>query len=88
MRSIYNLAALCATSALLCVRPVLAGNGYGGSSDKALSVDFQTFELDGQVHDMLWCGQNDEIILVQSSDGTVYRSRDRGLSWKRLKNLM
>jgi hypothetical protein len=37
---------------------------------------------------MLWCGQNDEIILVQSSDGTVYRSRDRGLSWKRLKNLM
>ena len=82
------MTALCATIALTFVKSVQAGNGYGGTSDKALAVDFQTFELDGQVHDMLWCGQNDEIILVQSSDGTIYRSRDRGLSWKRLKNLM
>ena len=59
---------------------------YSGS--KSSAVDFQTFELDGDVHDMLWCGSNDEIILVQSTDGTVYRSRDRGLSWKRLKNIM
>jgi len=77
------LTALCATIALTCLESVQASN-----NDKALSVDFQTFELDGSVHDMLWCGAGDEIILVQSSDGTVYRSRDRGLSWKRLKNLM
>jgi len=24
--------------------------------DIALNIDFQTFELDGQVHDILWCG--------------------------------
>lgn len=32
--------------------------------EMALNVDYQTFELDGHVHDMLWCGTNDETILV------------------------
>lgn len=56
--------------------------------DVALNIDFQTFELDGHVHDILWCGSSDETILVQTDDGTVYRSRDRGANWKRLKSLM
>ena len=56
--------------------------------DFASTIDFQTFELDGHVHDILWCGSNDETILVQTDDGTVYRSRDRGANWKRLKSLM
>jgi len=54
----------------------------------AAKVDFQTFDLDGQVHDLMWCGFNDETILMHTTDGTIYRSRDRGLSWKRLKNLL
>jgi hypothetical protein len=56
--------------------------------DIALNIDFQTFELDGHVHDILWCGSTDETILVQTDDGTIYRSRDRGANWKRLKSLM
>lgn len=36
----------------------------------------------------MWCGVNDETILVQTSDGTIYRSRDRGGTWKRLKSIM
>ena len=52
------------------------------------AVDFQTFELEGEVKSLLWCGNNDEIILLHSADGSIYRSRDRGESWKRLKNLM
>jgi len=36
----------------------------------------------------MWCGYNDETILMHTSDGNIYRSRDRGLSWKRLKNLL
>lgn len=58
------------------------------SKDLAATIDFQTFELDGHVHDILWCGANDETILVQTDDGTVYRSRDRGANWKRLRSLM
>jgi len=37
---------------------------------------------------MMWCGTNDEAILVQTSDGSIYRSRDRGSTWKRLKSIM
>lgn len=51
-------------------------------------VDHQTFELDGEIQDMMWCGNSDEIILVKTDDGTIYRSRDRGSNWKRLKSLM
>ena len=68
------------------------GNGSSSSSNNrstmSASVDFQTFELDGEVKNLLWCGNNDEIILLHADDGTVYRSRDRGNSWKRLKALM
>ncbi len=54
----------------------------------ASQVDFQTFDIDGQVHDLMWCGYQDEIVLLHTTDGTIYRSRDRGLSWKRLRNLL
>ena len=66
------------------------GSSSSGNSRSAMSaaVDFQTFELDGEVKNLLWCGNNDEIILLHADDGTVYRSRDRGNSWKRLKALM
>ena len=57
-------------------------------SDMAARVDFQTFELNGSVEDMMWCGTNDETILVHTSDGSIYRSRDRGSNWKRLAALM
>lgn len=51
-------------------------------------VDFQTFELDGEIKDMMWCGATDETVLVLTQDGSIYRSRDRGGNWKRLKSLM
>jgi len=51
-------------------------------------VDFQTFELDSEIQDLVWCGANDENVLVQTSTGSIYRSRDRGSNWKKLKALM
>ena len=63
-----------------------SSNGF--HKDMASAVDFQTFDLDGQVHDLMWCGYNDEVVLMHTSEGTIYRSRDRGLSWKRLKGLL
>lgn len=63
-----------------------SANGF--HKDMASAVDFQTFDLDGQVHDLMWCGYNDEVVLMHTSEGTIYRSRDRGLSWKRLKGLL
>ena len=36
----------------------------------------------------MWCGNTDEVVLMHTMDGFIYRSRDRGLSWKRLKSLL
>ena len=36
----------------------------------------------------MWCGTSNEVILVLTESGTVYRSRDRGGSWKRLQQVM
>ena len=55
------------------------------NSDK---VSFQIFEIDGPLLDIMWCGNTNEVILVQSEAGTIYRSRDRGESWKKLHSIM
>ena len=93
MKAIALLSALCATSMLTTTVVARMGGDPGrgqkkNDSNMADKVDFQTFDLDGQVHDLMWCGFNDETILMHTSDGTIYRSRDRGLSWKRLRNLL
>jgi len=36
----------------------------------------------------MWCGSTNEVLLVQSEAGTIYRSRDRGDSWKKLHSIM
>jgi len=84
-------------NALACVITTLFTSNNNGSiltqarssnDNLADFVEFQTFELDGEIEDMMWCGSNDETILVKTGDGSIYRSRDRGSNWKRLKSLM
>lgn len=75
-------------SLLACALTTTLLNARTTTGSKADLVDFQTFELDGTIEDMMWCGANDETILVKTGDGTIYRSRDRGSNWKRLKSLM
>ena len=83
MRRVIQL--LLAATTLMTASRVSARFGVTDTPKLGDSVDFQTFELDGEVRNILWCGNNDEIILLLSSDGSIYRSRDRGASWKRLK---
>jgi len=47
-------------------------------------VSFQSFEIAGQLDDIMWCGARNDVILVHTTEGIVYRSRDRGDSWKKL----
>jgi photosystem II stability/assembly factor-like uncharacterized protein len=51
-------------------------------------IDYNKYEMDSPIHDMMWCGTSNEVILVLSNAGTVYRSRDRGQGWKKLQGLM
>jgi photosystem II stability/assembly factor-like uncharacterized protein len=51
-------------------------------------IDYNKYELDSAVGDMMWCGKDNEVILVLTGKGSIYRSRDRGNSWKKLQSLM
>ena len=57
----------------------------GANTDK---VSFNIFEIDNRLIDILWCGNTNEVILVQTDAGTIYRSRDKGDSWKKLRSMM
>jgi len=79
-RSLLQTATLCLLASRSTTNVVNAVN-----NDK---VSFQIFEIDGPLLDIMWCGSTNEVILVQSEAGTVYRSRDRGDSWKKLHSIM
>ena len=72
-----------ALSALALVTGQVVARG-----DLSALVDYQTFELESDVSNMIWCGAQDEIVLVLTGDGNILRSRDRGSNWKRLRTLM
>jgi hypothetical protein len=51
-------------------------------------IDYNKYEMDAPITDMMWCGSSNEVILVLTNAGTVYRSRDRGQAWKKLQGIM
>jgi photosystem II stability/assembly factor-like uncharacterized protein len=51
-------------------------------------VGVNVFEIDSRLVDIMWCGNTNEVILVQTQEGTIYRSRDKGDSWKKLHSMM
>ena len=92
MRRIALLTALCASALLLTANRVAASVGMHKKQEHkanmSAAADFQTFDLEGQVHDLMWCGYNNEIIMMHTSEGLLYRSRDRGLSWKKMQSTL
>jgi hypothetical protein len=82
-RRLISLASLCLLTNRSATNVVNVVNAV--NSDK---VSFQIFEIDSPLLDIMWCGNTREVILVQSEKGTIYRSRDRGESWKKLHSIM
>ena len=82
-RRLFAYATLCYVANRSATNVVNVVNAV--NSDK---VSFQVFEIDSPLLDIMWCGPTNDVILVQSDVGTVYRSRDRGDSWKKLHSIM
>ena len=68
---------------ILFAATILTLHSYvrGANTDQ---VDFVQTQLDSQVKDILWCGRSNEAILVITETGNLYRSRDRGQTWKKM----
>ena len=82
-RRLLSFASLCLLANISVTNVVNVVNAVNENK-----VSFQIFEIDSPLIDIMWCGNTNEVILVQSEAGTVYRSRDRGDSWKKLHSIM
>ncbi len=51
------------------------------------NVDFKLNEIDSTVNDIIWCGNNQETILALTELSSVYKSDDRGFTWKKLNDI-
>ena len=82
-KRLFSAAALCLLANISVTNVVNVVNAVNQNN-----VSFQIFEIDSPLLNILWCGQTNDVILVQTEAGTIYRSRDRGDSWKKLQSIM
>lgn len=52
------------------------------------SVEFKPFEMDSTPQELVWCGNAREVILVMTENSSLYRSEDKGFSWKKLNDIL
>ena len=52
------------------------------------TVDFKLFEFDSNPKDVVWCGKNRESVIVITEKSSLYRSEDKGFSWKKLNDIL
>jgi hypothetical protein len=58
-----------------------------GLSNQLDSITFQYSEIDSAVVDLIWCGNRNEDIFALSELNSVYKSEDRGFSWRRMNDI-
>jgi hypothetical protein len=73
------------TAFIACVISLLLTSTHAYNAEQ---VDFQAFNLDSPIWDIMWCGSSNENILAHTDNGHVYRSRDRGRSWKKIHSYL
>jgi hypothetical protein len=52
------------------------------------NIELKQYDIDSQAVDLVWCGHNRETVFVQTELNSLYRSDDKGLSWKKLNNIL
>lgn len=51
-------------------------------------IDNKVFEVDGQVIDLKWCGEDDTVVFAITDVNSLYRSENRGLSWTKMNEVL
>jgi hypothetical protein len=52
------------------------------------SVEIKQYDIDSSAVDLVWCGPTRETVFVLTELNSLYRSDDKGFSWKKLNNLL
>ena len=52
------------------------------------SVEFKFNKINSMISDIVWCGKNKEFIFALTEDSYLYRSTDKGFSFKNINNII
>lgn len=52
------------------------------------TVDYKSFDLDSAPRDLVWCGSTRDTVFVLTETNSLYKSEDKGFSWKKLNDIM
>ena len=58
------------------------------SSISTGNVDYKSYELDSTPKDLLWCGSTREVVLILTETNSLYRSEDKGFTWRLLNDIL
>lgn len=51
-------------------------------------IDYKSYNTDSIPKEIVFCGISSQVILVTTEESSVYRSEDKGFSWKKINNLL
>jgi hypothetical protein len=52
------------------------------------SIGHRQYDLDSAPKDLVWCGTNRDSVLLLTESDSLYKSEDKGFSWKKLNDLL
>ena len=51
------------------------------------TVEHRQYDLDAPPKDLVWCGVNRDTVLLLTEVNSLYKSEDKGFSWKKLNDI-
>ena len=51
-------------------------------------IEHKQYDLDSPPKDLVWCGPNRESVLLLSELDSLYKSEDKGFTWKKLNDIL
>lgn len=52
------------------------------------TVDYKSYDLDSTPRDLVWCGSTRDTVFVLTETNSLYRSDDKGFSWRKMNDIM
>jgi hypothetical protein len=51
-------------------------------------IDHKQYDLDSPPKELVWCGVSRESVLLLTEKDSLYRSEDKGFTWKKMNDIM
>jgi hypothetical protein len=51
-------------------------------------IEHRRYDLDSVPKDLVWCGPNRETVLILTELDSLYKSEDKGFTWKKINDVL